>query len=303
VLISWAAGLTIWVWSAVALNASASRWLRVEVLDVGHGDCLLIHTPRGHVVMVDAGSQEAGRFQVLPFLRAAGIRSLDGLVLTHDDEDHLGGAIPLLQEIRVKRLLTNGIRGDTMSAREMARLVDALSIPHTRLTSGMTLGQGEGVDIRVLHPPAGLNLEASPGSNDKSIVLKLTKGSVSMLLTGDIEEKGLPLLLQASGGSLRSTVLKVPHHGSRLGVVGEEFFRAVSPELVILSVGRLHHLPSAETRQAREQSGAAIYSTREHGAVQLRTDGARLEVRTFRDRRTAHVPLSVGGLRWRLLHR
>jgi competence protein ComEC len=139
------------------------------------------------------------------------------------------------------------------------------------------------VELEVLHPPPGLVPGAAPESNDNSVVLKVTKGSVSVLLCGDIEEAGLPWLLQA-GRPLGSTVLKVPHHGSRLGTVGERFFDAVQPQIAILSVGRLHHLPTAETLHALQGTGARIYSTREDGAIHLRTDGHRLEIRTFKTR-------------------
>jgi competence protein ComEC len=74
-------------------------------------------------------------------------------------------------------------------------------------------------------------------------------------------------------------VLKVPHHGSRLGEAGKRFFEAVRPRVAIVSVGRLHQLPAHETLAALRRLGAQLYSTREHGALRLRTDGRRLEVR------------------------
>jgi competence protein ComEC len=119
-------------------------------------------------------------------------------------------------------------------------------------------------------------------SHDNSIVLRLRKGAVTMLLTGDLEEAGIPWLLAQEEATVRATVLKVPHHGSRLGAAGERFFRAVAPRVAVLSVGRAHHLPAPETLRALEAVGAVVYSTRDHGAIHLRTDGHLLEVRTFK---------------------
>ncbi len=149
------------------------------------------------------------------------------------------------------------------------------------MTAGAKIIVGQGMTIDVLHPPAGLVPHTIPRSNDNCIVLKLTKAEVSILLTGDIEEAGLAALLQTHP-SLRAAVLKVPHHGSRLGRIGEEFFSAVRPQLAIISVGRLHHLPSAEIMDALQHSGARLALTRDDGMVSLRTDGHRLEMRTVR---------------------
>jgi len=283
VLAAWALGLTVWLWSLVVLRAMESRWLRVDVLDVGHGDSIFVRLPSGGTVLVDAGTEEAGRFNVLPALRAAGVTLLDALVLTHPDEDHIGGAIPLLAELPVRRLLTNGVHDDTMSARRVRRLAEARGIPETALSAGTRVTLGDGVVLDVLHPPPGLVPGVPPPSNDNSLVLRVTKGSVSVLLTGDIEEIGLPVLLDRPQ-DLQAAVLKVPHHGSRLGRSGDELVRAVQPRLAVLSVGWVHHLPAAETLDTLTRHRVRVLSTRDAGAVQLRTDGERLEVRTFRGR-------------------
>ena len=285
VLICWVAALAVWVWSVVAVRVEASRWLCVDVLDVGHGDSILVRTPRGETLLIDAGSQDAGRARVVPFLRWAGLSTLDALVLTHSDEDHLGGAIPLLEHIRVKRLLTNGVRDDTMSARLVRRLAAAHHVPEVVLAAGMRIAGDSSVAIEVLHPPPGLVSGVAPKSNDNSIVVRIAKGTVSVLLTGDIEEGGLPVLL-GSGQLLPSTVLKVPHHGSRLGSAGEAFFHAVHPAVAVLSVGRLHHLPAPETLEALSRTGAAQYLTRDDGAIQIRTNGSRLKIVTFKQQRS-----------------
>ena len=280
-LLGWAAALTVWLWSFVAQHAAASSWLRLDILDVGHGDSIVIRAPRGHTLVVDAGSSEAGRFRVIPFLRFEGISVLEAVVVTHPDADHLGGVIPLLREVRVKRLLTNGTQDDTMSSRQLRDLAARRHVPETALASGGRLDVGPDVEITVLHPPRGLVQGSAPASNDNSLVLKVTLGAVSVLLCGDIEEAGLPWLLNA-GYALGSTVLQVPHHGSRLGEAGAAFFHAVQPQVAILSVGRTHHLPAPETLEALRRKAARIYSTREDGAIHLRTDGERLEVRTFK---------------------
>jgi competence protein ComEC len=283
VLLCWAVALAVWVWSLALGGFLASRWLTVDVLDVGHGDSIVVRTPAGRVLVVDAGSQDAGRYRVIPFLRRAGISTVDALVLTHTDEDHLGGAIPLLEELRVRRLLTNGAGDDTMSARRVTALARTHGVPATVVAAGMRVEGDPAATIEVLHPPAGLVPGTAPESNDNSVVLRVTKGAVSVLLTGDIEEAGLPWLL-AHEGALRSSALKVPHHGSRLGEAGARFFHAVGPSVAVLSVGRIHHLPAPETVRALEAVGAAVYSTKTHGAIRLRTDGRQLLVTTFKSK-------------------
>jgi competence protein ComEC len=280
VLISWLAGVAIWVWGMVGFQAMEARWLRVDVLDVGHGDSLVVRTPRRQTLLVDAGSPEAWRFHVAPFLRHEGIATLDALIVTHPDGDHLGGALPLLRELRVRRVVTNGALGETALARGFRSLVAAQGIEHTVVVAGMTIGAGD-VEITVVHPPPGLVPGVAPESNDNSVVLRLEQGGVSFLLTGDLEEAGLPWLLR-SPDPLRAAVLKVPHHGSRLGEAGNAFFDAVRPDLAILSVGRVHHLPAPETLEALSDTGAILISTREEGAIALRTDGVRLDMRAFK---------------------
>jgi competence protein ComEC len=281
VVLCWLLGFNVWCWASVAQYAAASRWLSVDVLDVGHGDSIVVRTPSGHTLLVDAGTAEAGRYRVLPVLRRAGIRTLDALIVTHLDDDHLGGMVPLLQELGPKRFLTNGAENDTMTFRRVQELAGRRGVSQTILQAGMEFGDGLGVDIQVLHPPAGFVPGTDPGGNENSVVMMLHKGRVRVLLTGDLEEAGLPWLL-ARQDELAATVLKVPHHGSALGQLGARWFRAVRPEVAMISVGRAHHLPAQHTLDTLEQLGARILLTRRDGAIRVRTDGRHLVIMTGR---------------------
>ena len=279
IFICWLAAGTCWVWVGVAHRALASHRLQLTILDVGHGDSIVLRTPAGHTILIDAGTQEAGRSRVLPFLESQGIRTLDLLVLTHPDEDHLGGAVPILERLRVQAVLTNGVTDVTMSARRVEALLVNKQVPRVVAQAGTLIREGVGLELRVLNPPSGLVPGAEPASNDNSVVIKVRRGSVSALLTGDLEEQGVPWVLREP--DLASTILKVPHHGSRLGAAGERLFRAVRPAVSIISVGRLHHLPAPQTVRALRRVGTALYTTQAQGAIEIRTDGVTYQVNTF----------------------
>lgn len=277
----WLAGINLWVWSGVRTEARASKWLEVTVLDVGHGDAVVIRTPSRHTLLVDAGTRDAGRYAVVPFLRARGYQTLDALILTHPDEDHIGGATAVLKHLRVRQLLTNGFEASGQTAQQVFALAEEHHVPRARITAGTTLAGLSSVEMCVLHPPPGFVPGTHPASNDNSVVMRVTMDKFSLLLCGDLEERGIPWLL-ASGQPLRSTILKVPHHGSALGSSQRAFLSAVTPKAAILSVGALHHLPDPEILSDLRNIRARLFLTRRDGAIAVRTDGARLFVHTYR---------------------
>ncbi|MBI4353940.1 MAG: DNA internalization-related competence protein ComEC/Rec2 [Candidatus Omnitrophica bacterium] len=280
-LACWLFGLSVWVWSGAMARIQQVRWLDVTALDVGHGDALVIRTPGRQTLLVDTGTQEAGEYVVVPFLRYHGIGDVDALILTHFDEDHLGGALPLLQSTRVRRMFTNGAQPTTPTGHQVLAMARAKRIPVEPLWTGMRLTGLGGADMMVLHPPKGRVPGTRPESNDNSIVAKLMRGKVSWLLCADIEEAGLPWLL-AWRETLHSTILKVPHHGSALGREGRRFAEQVRPSVALISVGRRHGLPATSTLDELNSVGSQIMSTREAGAVTIRTDGMRLLVTNYR---------------------
>lgn len=270
VLAAWLIGVNLWLWGALARQAHASPWLEMTVLDVGHGDSIVVRTPDRRVLLIDAGTPEAGRYVVAPFLRSRGIHTLDAMIVTHPDADHVGGAAPVLRQVRVRQLWTNGF---------LMAEADARRIPQHRLAAGMRVRGLDDLELAVLHPPAGFVPGTDPSSNDNSLVLKLTKGLAGILFCGDLEEQGVPWLL-ASQQALGSAVLKVPHHGSALGSAGGAFIRAVRPRVAVISVGWLHRLPDAAVLDDLKAVRARVFLTRRDGAVVIRTDGRELQVQT-----------------------
>ncbi len=269
---AWLIGCNLWVWALAIEAAAATQRLRLHLLDVGHGDSLLLQGPGGQTLLVDAGTEEAGRRVVLPTLHRLGIRRLDALILTHLDADHIGGALPLLEALPIKRLLTNGARDDTMTCRRLERMVAQRRIPHETVRAGMRWRDARGCELEIEHPPEGLVPGTPAAANDNSVVLAVRLGRVRILLTGDLDEAGVPALLQA-GRPLRATVLKVPHHGSALGAWTETFLNATHPALALISVGRRPGLPADETLRALARMGVRILMTRDAGAIRLETDG------------------------------
>ena len=201
--------------------------LRLSMIDVGQGDAFLVEFPGGTTLLVDTGPRmlhaDAGKKVVAPFLRRRGIRTIDLLVLSHPDADHAGGAPALLERFRIGR---------------RRRLVRQHTRRHVRVDSargGMLLPVPACAQALLSLAPARAHRARCPcraggRSNNDSIVLKLVFGDVSFLFTGDAERESEAGMIRAWGGFLRSTVLKVAHHGSDSGT-SAEFLDAVRPSV------------------------------------------------------------------------
>lgn len=269
------AALLVWL----ALFTLPDGRLHVSFLDVGQGDSILIESPSGHQILVDGGpSPAAVTFalgEALPFWD----RSLDLVVLTHPQEDHLGGLIGVLERYQVGLLLDSGEECATEACQRFWELVEVKEIPHREAEAGMRVELGGRMRIEVCHPPPELLQGTGSDSNNNSVVLKVAMERASLLLTGDIEEEGERVLL-ASGQPLRSLVLKAPHHGSATSLTAR-FLREVSPQLVVISVGenKFGH-PSPET--LAKLSSLTTLRTDEEGTIEVVTDGERYWVVTER---------------------
>jgi competence protein ComEC len=248
--------------------------MEVFLLDVGQGDALVIRSPRGRWIVVDAGpkteSFDAGARTVLPFLRRRGAGRVDLLVLTHPDMDHVGGAGAILREFPVGRVLDPGKAVGTDVFLEALLEAESSGVPWQVARGGDSL-YVDGIALRVLWPPG----EEDLGNNEASVVLELRFGAFSILLTGDapseVEEALLPALL-----SPEFQILKIGHHGSNTST-SPELLERLSPEVALISVGRRNRYghPHSSVIQRLEASGVEIFRTDEDGTViiKARRDG------------------------------
>jgi competence protein ComEC len=256
--------------------------LRVSMIDVGQGDAILVEFPGGETLLVDTGpltlAGNAGKKIVTPFLKRRGIGAIDLLVITHPDADHCGGAASVLRSFPVRRVIESVAGGgaalyDSYHAAALAR-----GSPVSLTRRGEAIAAADCARIYVLWPPCpGTSSWAETrrsGSNNASIVFKLVYGGVSFLFTGDAEKESEHELIRSFGGFLRSTVLKVAHHGSDSGT-SQEFLDAVRPSLALISVGihnRFRH-PSPSLLVRLQAAGAGVLRTDREGAVVLTSDG------------------------------
>lgn len=258
-------------------------WLTMTALDVGQGEAILLRLPDGRALLVDAGGgtggPEIGERVVGPALWARGIRRLHGLVITHADPDHVGGAAAVLRDFRPEVLWT-GIRvahhEPTETLEQSARAAGARQVT---LAEGDRLALGE-VVVRVLHPgPA--DWDRPRVRNDDSVVLEVRYRDVSILLTGDAGaavERGLAAQLTPA----RVRVLKVGHHGSRTST-SSELVDGWAPQVAVISCGRGNAFghPAPDVLQRLGVAGVRILRTDRDGEVTIRTDGHEVTAGTF----------------------
>jgi len=228
---------------------------RATLLDVGQGLSLVVRTHL-HTLVFDTGARfsdrlNAGEAVVVPFLLQRGISQVDALIISHDDNDHIGGLDAVRTGIRIRQLISN--------------------VPQTLPTAPCTRGrkwEWDGIQFEILHPGPG----AGWGNNNESCVLMVRSSRYSLLVPGDIEKTAELRLVSEYGNRMRSNFLIAPHHGSRTSS-SEVFLAAVRPDWVLVPAGHLnrYHHPSPNVIRRYATSGIHWRVSGERGALVVDT--------------------------------
>jgi len=272
-----AALLSILIATLFSAAVVANNNLTVHFLDVGQGDSELIQFDNKSV-LIDGGVQDMGP-RVESYLRDHGVSSLDLVVATHPHEDHIGGLLKVLNDFSVKQVLDSGQPGTSQTYESFLTLIDQKNIPYKVGERGQTIDLDPSLKIEVLSPPAA---HFPDDLNQNSIVLRIVYNQVSFLLMGDAGFEAENSIM-AAGYDLKSTILKVGHHGSS-SATGQAFLNAVHPSVQIIEVGAGNDYghPTQQTLAALQQAGSATYRTDLDGNIVVTTDGVSYTVSTQR---------------------
>jgi competence protein ComEC len=250
-------------------TASYRTSVRVDVISVGQGDSILVSSPTGKHVLIDGGEAEAGP-AVMAVLRLQNACPLDMILLTHRHADHLGGLKLVVQSCGAKLFVDSGYPHESAMYARLLEALHARGIPLHQAESGRQVELGGGALLTLLGPPRPAIDRASDSVNANSVVSRLEMGKTSMLFAADAEAQEEEWLLR-SGLPLRSTVLKVGHHGSRTSTTAE-FVAAVAPWLAVISsaAGDAKH-PHPETLDRLKN--VRVLKTAREGTIHLELDG------------------------------
>lgn len=264
----------------LAITAPVQGRLTVTFLDVGQGEAILIEGPRGHRILVDGGPSgeaiAAALGRRLPFYD----RRIDLLILTHPQADHMGGLPTVMERYSVRGVLASPLEGESAAYRAFRDAVEQAGVPYTEAAAGQWIDLGRGARLHLLAPGPDPPPDGRGDPNAASVVIKVSMGSVSFLLTGDIDAQGEERLVR-SGADLSAPVLKVAHHGSGSSS-SPAFLSQVDPLIDIISVGADNRYGHPSPAVLERLEGDLLYRTDRHGDITISTDGQRLWVRTQR---------------------
>ena len=289
---------TVMILTLLILGADSCYWLyqrfwhsdlRITIIDVGDGSASLLEIPGGYTIMIDGGgfsdnsNFDVGSRIIAPLLWKKKIKTVDLLVLSHPNSDHLNGLNYLADQFNVTTLWTNDEPRSTLGYRQLMKVCARRGIflpDYAHMERQHLIG---GVQLDILYPPRDFMDQKQSdkwrNTNNNSLVVKASYGEASFLFAGDIMAPAERELLELAGSHIASRVLIAPHHGSRSSS-GIEFLRAVDPEVVVVSCGRngRFNFPHPEILERYEDMGVSIFRTDINGAVRLSTDGQLIRI-------------------------
>jgi len=253
---------------------AASRNLTVNFLDVGQGDSILVKYDN-KTMLIDAGEKDKGEV-ISAYLKNQDISTLDYVVATHPHSDHISGVVDILNSFKVEHFIDSGYPYTSKTYEDILTTIDKKNIPFETPKRGDKINFAPGIDVQVLNPG---NSYFTDDLNQNSIVLKITDGTVSFLLTGDAGIEAENEIMKA-GYNVNADILKVGHHGSRTSS-SASFINAVSPAVSVIEVGAGNDYGHSHKETLnRLQKVSKVYRTDLDGTITITTDGSKYTVTT-----------------------
>jgi len=250
--------------------------LQVFYLDVGQGDSTLIRTPKGQNILIDGGDNHKGD-EVVDYLKQLGVKSLDAIIATHPDADHIGGLDTVIDAIPTKSVYAPRVSHTTNTYKDFLLAVKNSGLKIKTAKAGLTLPL-EGVTAEFIAPVADYGKDL----NAWSAVLRVQYGNTSFLFTGDAETKSETDMLKRPD-LLNADVLKVGHHGSDTST-SLKFLNAVNPKYAVISAGKDNKYghPKSAIVNRLKKSKVTIYRTDTQGTITAISDGKNIKFKTVR---------------------
>jgi competence protein ComEC len=281
--------LNILAWTVV-FDLSQPQFLEVVFFDIGQGDAIFIQTPKKHQILIDGGPASV----VLEKLDKEMLfwdRSIDLIILTHPESDHLSGLLEVLKRYKIENILWTGVIRDTSEYQEWLRLIkeEKAKIFIAQPGQKIILPPSDNNFIAILSPFENLEGKELKDSNNTSLVAKLIFGKNSFLFTGDIYKSGEKELIREYScanscrfAKLDSDVLKIAHHGSKSST-SEEFLKEVSPEIAVIPVGKgnRYGCPHQAVLDILEKYDIKVLRTDFDGDIKIISDGKEMKLRSL----------------------
>jgi len=263
----------------VVFDLAKAQFLEVHFFDVGQGDAIFIETPQRHQILIDGGP---GSIILEKLSKEISFwdKTIDLIILTHPEADHLSGLNEVLKRYKIENILWTGVIRDTAEYKEWLKSISEEGAKISIAKAGQKISTRT-VLLELLFPFENLEGKEFKDSNNTSIVGKLVFGNISFLLTGDIY-KEIEKELIDRGVNVDSDILKISHHGSKTST-SEEFLKEVSPEIAVISVGKnnSYNHSHQEVLEVLSKYGINVLRTDEQGDIKIISDGKNYALSNF----------------------
>lgn len=274
------------------ISNSTHKHQSISFLDVGHGNCTVVESSNGEIILIDGGGTGSEKFNVGemiigPYLWEKRAKKVKHIIVSHSDSDHYNGIRFILRHFSPDTLWVNSNGKNEKEFQDMLHEAKRLKVKIRIPEAGETIFSNNTLRIENI---AALHLnKRTAKDNNKSLVIKVSYGESAILLTGDIEKNAEQELVR-HGTNLQADILLAPHHGSSTSS-SSSFLKTVSPDYIVISAGkfRKNRFPAPEVLDRYEKIGT-VFNTATSGTVTFKLNDDQLNVETFSSKKKAEIP-------------